>query len=289
MPDDILTKVSIETGYDAYTSLWDSEYTKQLFEVAGDSAILRQLVLDLSMTWKAANYTHAAPPLLIQGIHDFYKNLMNVDDLECVTVKAFNIVVSEMQAHLSLAHLRNLRMRVERGASAAKRQAIKQLNDLSMCKAWPKYLAGDPFRLMIWGTQRLAYVAVWDGYEAFVKALIKTIEPKASRDRELFKKVFVDKFKHELFQDCWSTEDSPEGKGHPVNVGRVVRNTLCHAGGRVGKFFSDLPEEQRKNIDVVEGKIQIWPTNTRTLYNALKDRVLALAKEAATMACFHTT
>lgn len=149
---------------------------------------------------------------------------------------------------------------------------------MSPVKVWNDFLQLESFALMIWGTQRLAYVAIWDGYEAFVKAVVGTACPTANLRREKEFNAHFEKTFEELYAECWTAK--------PVNTGRVVRNALCHVGGRETRDFRGLQKDQREQFEVVEGKIQIMPTNTRTLFDELKSRVLALATKAATLAAF---
>jgi hypothetical protein len=105
----------------------------------------------------------------------------------------------------------------------------------------------------------------------------KTACPTASKRTEK-EAAFKDKFGIELYDHCFND--------HAIQVGRAVRNALSHAFGAETNDFKNLNESDRADFVVIDGKIQIWPTNTRSLFNALKERVLALSMRSAPMECF---
>ncbi len=143
-------------------------------------------------------------------------------------------------------------------------------------KLWSDHLKHRTFKLMIWGSQSLAYRTLWDGYESFLKAVIKVTAPKRNlRRKKEFEDAFVSAFDSSLFDDCWRAD--------PVNVGRTVRNALCHAGGRVTTDFKGLGQH---DFHVIEDKIQVWPTNTRALFDALKKCVFELTQRAVKLPVF---
>jgi hypothetical protein len=83
---------------------------------------------------------------------------------------------------------------------------------------------------------------------------------------------------------CWKHEE--------VDLARLVRNALAHNGGRfgpdlekyktrfVGATSTAKPLLRGDQFNLVEGKIQITPDNTRHLFGVLKERVSKIIEKA---------
>jgi hypothetical protein len=229
---------------------------------------------------EGSNHTHSAPYVLLQTV----KGQLDPDVAQSEAMHMAALIQTEVgKLDLPLAHAQQVQLAIERVTANVKHWQRKASIPLLHQKTWATYFSHPAFQLKVWGTQRLAYGAIWDGYEAFVKAVTKTAANiKKFKNHDQFNTALEDKFGTDLYKDCWATE-KPE---HPVNVGRVVRNALCHTGGRETEQFEKLPDVARDQFYVIEGKLQIWPTNTRTLFNSLKSRVLALATKAVRLPGF---
>ncbi len=82
MQEEIVGQLSIEPEMESYRSLWDDSWANELDAAATPSPILPQLILDLLMTWKAANHTHASPFILVNSLRAFYKGLAESQENE---------------------------------------------------------------------------------------------------------------------------------------------------------------------------------------------------------------
>src|SRR5262245_23849434 len=135
------------------------------------------------------------------------------------------------------------------------------------------------FYLGLWGSQRIAYVAIYNAYDNFISHLVRSAlnlaRCRASEDG--FKKRLVEAFGEPLKDKCWTD--------HRLNIARAARHSLSHAGGRVTKELGDL--RPKHDFVVVDDRIQITPDKTRELFRLLTECVYALAEKAVTILQFH--
>lgn len=88
---------------------------------------------------------------------------------------------------------------------------------------WDRYLEDKGFQLGAWGSQRLAYVGVYNAYDSFVTAGLKSISGQQRVDRNK-ERAIAEYFGERAIEKCW--------RHHDLQVGRLVRHAISHAEGR---------------------------------------------------------
>ena len=142
---------------------------------------------------------------------------------------------------------------------------------------WQEYLGISEFSLALWNAQRIAYGAIYCAYENFIQRAVavgrKDESYRAKRFADLCND-FAALFDNALRQE--SLEDSE------VEIARLVRNALTHAGGRV----SEKLRSKQHCISVEGDELHIMPSDTRKLFDLLKVRATRIAETAANLATF---
>ncbi len=143
-------------------------------------------------------------------------------------------------------------------------QAASVKEDYPIEPIWADFMKDTPFRLSLWGSQRVAYVAFYNAYEAFLVDCLK-VGKGASRLRTTDKAGFNDALRTALSKDitgpCWSH--------HEINIPRLVRHALSHNGGRATE---DL-KKQKHGVELVGDVLQIMPQDIHRMLRRLRKAV----------------
>jgi hypothetical protein len=127
-------------------------------------------------------------------------------------------------------------------------------------------------------------VSLYFGYEDFLASTIRTKDPTFSSKKTHITTAFKSHFGDPLTEYCWNH--------YEVHLARLVRHALAHNSGRYG---TELDEKYKHRFvdatgksalllkdelfNVIDGKIQITPSNTTYLFRVLKDRVTKIVEE----------
>ena len=131
---------------------------------------------------------------------------------------------------------------------------------------WHQFLEQDAFRLSVWSSQRITYVAFYNAYEAFFVDCAKLAlgATHLRTNDQAFKDALRTGFCKDISTPCWSH--------HELNNARLVRHALSHADGRE---TADL-KKQKHGVKILDGKLQIVPHDNHKLLRRLRTAVEAL-------------
>jgi len=133
-------------------------------------------------------------------------------------------------------------------------------------KWWDAYLEEKVFRMTLWSSLRVGYMAVFNAYETFISQCVQQLS--GVRDLRSGSKQFKEYLKQylgrHLSEKCWYAAD--------IYALRQVRHSLSHAGGRV----TDALRTARHGVHVHDDILQIMPTDIRRAYGTLGRAALVL-------------
>lgn len=276
MSDDFSRNVFIETELEQYRNFFSDDFATRLLDVTKHTRRLQELAFDLIMEWRAAAYTVSLPLSIIEHIEAYHNSFVKTGEINTTLLRLAEAVPQLVAQEVPLFSTDpNLIRQVKEslvkiGARVAETDAATKV-DFSVSEAWSSYLSNDVYQLSIWGSQRLAYVAIYNSYENFLVHCVKFALGLASCRSS--SKDFKDKIGQALGDDirkaCWSDDE--------VNIARLARHALSHAGGRLTE---DLGKQSHGFI-VRQNRIQVTPTMTKALFATLKERTMLIAEAGA--------
>ena len=138
-------------------------------------------------------------------------------------------------------------------------------------ETWNDYVNTNVYKLSLWGSQRICYVAIYNAYENYLVRCVKAAcgLSKCRSSQEHFKDHLKNAYGKDLLKQCWTCDD--------INIARVARHALSHAGGRITDDVKNLKFHPFKEMD---GRINVTPFVTKGLLTVLKDATYALAERS---------
>lgn len=284
MKEQVVRHIFVHDVLDSYRNFFDNEWSAKLLSVARGRKHLEELLYDLILEWRGAVYTTALPHELLESIRNFHdgfvkSNTPNTDLLrlsEGIRTR-FNKEIDELRLDTSLSRIIQEKI-VQIGAEIIELHKNAPI-EFPIEQGWQDYLEIPAYKISIWGSQRISFVALYNSYDNFITQCTRIAkglnEYRRKREKE-FKKDFRDAFGEELLKICWTNDE--------LNMFRAARNSLTHAGGRV----TDELRKYKHDFELEDDRIQVTPDKTKALYNLLKKSVLALSEKAAAMQQFST-
>lgn len=280
---DMRRNVYVTTALDAYRNFLSDDWGERLDELTADKAKLSEIVFDLMLDWRAAAYTASLPVSILEHMKAFHDGFVNTGELNTTLLHLAQLIPGRLaqelpQLTLDPSALRYLQEKiVDLGAK------IEGARDKSQCEfpleeTWQSYLEEHAYQLSLWGSQRICFVSIYNSYENFLVRAVciaQSIPDCRSNDKE-FKEYLVESFGRPLRDKCWTNNN--------VNIARLARHALSHAGGRVTAKLA----KQHHGFVVRDGRIQVTPEKTRALFLLLRDCVYSLAEKAVTMPEFES-
>jgi hypothetical protein len=268
--------IRIDDRLESYTTFFDHAWARTIDDL-GRGTKLETPVFNLCISWKAAANTCVLPWLMCTSVSDFSIGFSRGDGL--TAFKLIDACAKRLPAEMP--GLSNMRRKEMREAIA---KLGKELRDtqaefaagVDAKQMWMAFLTGpgsQEFGLGIWGSQRLAYGAIYHAYENFIREAVGLA--LGDPDYRALK-VSV------LIADCQRTFGKPIAdlclSDPDVDIARLVRNALAHNGG---KETSQL-QAVNHGIMVDSGQLQVMAPHTRQLFDLLKGRAFKLAEKAVT-------
>jgi hypothetical protein len=277
--DDIIANVHVDDQLAPYRTFFDHQWASEIVELVSDTKLV-PVVASLALHWKSIANAHLMPWLVCESLSNFAAGFLGVrPPIDVAVVRAIQQrLVNELGDAISRRGAKTLQSAVDRIARSALEAsaAAAEVTRYSFQPAdfWLEFLSNREFQLSIVGSQRLCYAGVYFAYENFVRQCtsVATGVPES------------------VYQRCFRTQlnDMEATFGHDVterladarvNVARLIRNSLVHAGGRISDELRQVPH----GLSVEKGVLQIKATDTARLFHQLKARVSCLAERAVTL------
>ena len=137
---------------------------------------------------------------------------------------------------------------------------------------WAEFMTDTAFRLSLWSSQQIAFVAFYNAYEAFLVDCLKVATGLTSlrTKMEAFRKGLRNAFQDDIADPCWFHSE--------INIARLIRHALSHNGARQTE---DLKKQQH-DIRLIGENLQIVPEDNHRMLRRLRkavDKVIAVARD----------
>jgi len=260
----------------AYQDYLPDDWSEAIVKKLPVGSVLERLVLDLALSWRGASYTAQMPATSIKAMHAAALGRGKVVSPDSSIVSYSDGILAKLSLQVpDLVDDRALRARIQAAlvtvSADFRDRAAAVKDDFPIEPMWTEFLNDPPFQLSLWGSQRVAYVAFYNAYEAFLIDCLK-FGTGLLRLRTTDKPEFNDALRKALGEDvsspCWSH--------HEINIARLVRHAFSHNGGRL----TDDLKKQKHCIEVIEDDLQIMPQDIHRMLNRLR---AAVAEATAVM------
>ena len=281
MKDDILRTVYVTTTLDAYRNFFSDDWGERVDRLTANKPKLSEIVFDLMMEWRAAAYTASLPVSILEHMKAYHDGFVKTGELNTNLLRLAQVIPAKLAQELpELAADPSLIRRIQEklvdlGAKMEEARDNATM-EFPLEETWQSYLQEHVYQLSLWGSQRICFVSIYNSYENFLiraVCIAQSIDSCRTSNKD-FKKYLVESFGGPLQDKCWTGSD--------VNIARLARHALSHAGGRV----TDKLEKQDHGFVIRDGRIQVVPEKTKALFSLLKDCVYSLAEKAITMPQF---
>jgi len=279
MAEQPVSTILTDPDIKAYQDYMPDEWGEKTIGPLPEGTVLERLVIDLGLSWRSASYTAQMPATSIKVMHASAVGRCKFVSPDSSIVAYSDAILAKLSRQMpELVENSALRARIQAELVAVtaefRDQAAAVKEDYPIEPIWADFMKETPFRLSLWGSQRVAYVAFYNAYEAFLVDCLK-VGKGVSRLRSTVKTDFNDALRTALSKDitvpCWSH--------HEINIPRLVRHALSHNGGRVTEDLN----KQKHGIELVGDVLQIMPQDIhrmlRRLRKAVED-VIAVTKDA---------
>lgn len=264
MLEEPVTHILTDPDFKAYETYVPKEWGEKVIGALPKDTVLEQLLLDLGLSWRSASYTAQMPATSIKAMHaaavgraSFVSPDSSIiafsDKILAMLSRRLPEVVENSKTRARIqAELVDITAEVRDRAAAAK-------DDFPIEPIWAEFMNDAAFRISLWSSQRIAYVAIYNAYEAFLVECLK-VGKGLSRLRTT-EPVFKDALRNALSRDitgpCWSH--------HEINIPRLIRHALSHNGGRVTE---DL-KKHKHGVELVGDMLQIMPQDIQRMLGRL--------------------
>jgi hypothetical protein len=144
----------------------------------------------------------------------------------------------------------------------------EKLSEFQPDQMWQDAIQNEPYRRAIWGSQRVAFVSIYNAYEAFLidsfKAAFKPssgslrTEGPQSQFSEYLSRLGVEK-------TCWTDT--------AIDNAKAIRHSLVHAGGKMTILLDKLITKSGRKIEFDDGLLVIKPDHLKSLTLVLQKAV----------------
>ncbi|HUE12885.1 MAG TPA: hypothetical protein VMR25_01865 [Planctomycetaceae bacterium] len=261
--------IHTETDIKAYRGYMPDDWGAKTVGPIPAGTVLERLLLDLLMSWRSASYTAQMPATTIRAIHAtaIGKGSVVTPDSSIVAYSE-RIIGALVQRVPELTENGSLRSKLmaelTKITADFRDRAAAVTNDIPIEPIWTQFMDDIAFRMSLWESQRVAYVAFYNAYEAFVVRCLKVGTGRSSL-RSTDKKTFNEALRSGLAKDvsgpCWSH--------HEINIARLVRHALSHNDGHETEELS----AQKHGIKLIGDELQIVPEDIHRMLRRLRKAV----------------
>jgi hypothetical protein len=266
---DALRAIHIGTDIKTYEGYIPDDWGEKNIGPIPKGTILERLLLDLAMSWRSVSYTAQMPATSIRLMHTAALGRGNYVSKDSSIVAYSETIIAQLcQRVPEVFENSSLRARIiaELAIISAefRDRAAAVPDDFPLEPIWADFMKHSSFRMSIWSSQRVAYMAFYNAYEAFIVDCLK-VGTGLSRLRSTDKKVFNDALRtglrKDIFCPCWSHQE--------INIARLVRHALSHNGGRITEEL----KSQKHGIKLIGEELQIVPEDNHRMLNRLRKAV----------------
>ncbi len=271
-------RIYTETDINAYRGYVPDDWGEATIGPIPVGTVLERLLLDLGISWRSASYTAQMPATSIRGMHAAAVGRSSFVSPDSSIVTFSEGIIGRLAQRIpELTENGSLRAKLiaELATIAAefRDQAAAVKNEFPVEPIWSEFMEDVAFRISLWESQRAAYVAFYNAYEAFIVRCLKvgTGRPSLrSNDKTAFNEALRTGLAKDISGPCWSH--------HEINIARLVRHALSHNNGHETE---DL-RKQKHGIRLVGDILQIVPEDIHKMLRRLRkavEEIVAVTKD----------
>jgi hypothetical protein len=261
-------QIYTDSDIKAYEGYIPDDWGEKTIEPIPEGTVVERLLLDLAISWRSASYTAQMPATSIRAMHAAAVGRSNfVSPDSSIVAYSDRIICSLSKRVPELVEYSGLgaRLVAELATIAAefRDRAAAVKNHFPIEPIWAQFMSDPAFRISLWASQRVAYVAFYNAYEAFLVDCVKCATGASSMrtQDEGFKKGLRTGFAKNIADSSWFHAE--------INVARLVRHALSHNGGR---RTEDL-KKQKHGIKLIGEELQIVPEDNHRMLRRLQKAV----------------
>jgi hypothetical protein len=168
-----VSKIFTDPDIKAYQDYMPVDWGEKTIAPLPEGTVLERLVLDLGLSWRNASYTAQMPATSIKVMHAAAVGRNKFVSPDSSIVAYSDAILARLSRLVpELVEDSALRARIQAALVTAtaefRDQAAAVKEDYPIEPIWADFMKDTPFRLSLWGSQRVAYVAFYNAYEAFL-------------------------------------------------------------------------------------------------------------------------
>jgi hypothetical protein len=276
------TNIFIDDRMESYRNFFGDDWGQSMEALTAAAPKLDRLVLDLMLDWRGAAYTVSFPAIMLDLFRSFAEGYVNDPEPNTSLLRLADSLLAALSQKLpeiSADPQLQRKLRETHVAMAAElRDAQSKVRmEFPIDQIWHDYVKHHVYRITIWSSLRICYVAIYNAYDNYVCQCISTANnglEVQTTPKKNFNAKFKGAFGEQAFQKCWANSD--------IIIARLARHSLSHAGGRETRKLAD----RSHHIHVLDGVLQIAPKDVKELYVTLKDAAYELADVAKDLSEF---
>lgn len=264
-------QVVVDPRRESYRGVYSEQLAKEIDAAAADVPLLAPPTSNLLLQWRGIAYYVEFPSSLVAHMSAFAGSFIaqqapqsNILKLADVVLAQCATVLPELTDDPSLA--RRLHAAVVDLAARLPGETSSATPLSSADEWWDAYIEEKPFRITLWSSQRVGYMAVFNAYETFITQCVQQLSGISGlrSGTKRFKAYLKRHLGDVLSQKCWHVAH--------IHAMRQVRHSLSHAGGRVTENLRNASH----GVHVHDDFLQIMPEDIRRAYETLGRAALAL-------------
>ncbi len=267
----LVKEMTIDVRLDSYRSFFDHAWAASMMTRANGTPVY-PFIFDLCVAWRGIANTFALPFITVGMFTAFSKGLSKAHEpfgnqLLRLTSET---LIGRMGDSLNSTKRKKLQSILSDIYQKTKSAVDNHELDIDRDKLWDNLLDKYEMQVAVWGSQRLAYGALYYSYEDFLIRCVK-LQFKVNKYRikrgEKANEDFARAFGDEGCRYCWQDRD--------VQIARETRNCLVHNGGRQTDALKDLEPDIQVGDDL---ELHLMAPHVRDLHELLKNRVTYLIR-----------
>lgn len=265
----------------SYKPFFDNAWKGEIGKLAKGTELAEGVAV-LTASWEGISGTHQMPDILMHVLDGAWKaGFSSTNDGELGTLLKFarglaGEVCSKVVPELSPTQKNQLNHEITLVANRVSANAKNAQRKLPSETQWPELMSDKKnakgLHLSLWGAQRLCYCGVYYAFEEYLRFVIGALLKNPDYEIKKLKSTVEDA--KPLLTEAALNKIIDE----PVTTALLVRNALAHGAGRETPQLRPL--RRKHGIRVIDDVLQIFPEDTKRLFDNLKIRVLELTKEA---------
>ena len=269
--EELAHRIVVDPRRESYHGLYEPPLAKAIDIAVAGIPLLNTPASNLLLQWRGIAYSVEFPSSLVTHMSAFAGSFIaqqaprsNILKLADGVLAQCASALPELTSDPSLA--KKLHATVVELAARLPDASSSSTYVSSADQWWDAYIEEKAFRITLWSSLRVGYMAVFNAYETFFAQCVQQLS--GISDLRSGSKRFRDNVKQHLgdflSQECWHAAD--------IYAVRLVRHSLSHAGGRVTAALRNT----RHGVHVHDDVLQIMPADIRRTYETLGRAALLL-------------